>query len=286
VILPVWHNVDHSFIVKHSPVLADRLGAPTSAGIENVASEISLVLEGDEIDSVPKPVDIPEEEAAEAQGLSLFQLPTTKEEQARIVEKQPEWWEYRLYAGVLVQGRIELEGKWHDHELKLPSGPRQGIALEAVPDFLSRELDWISRQVTALDRIFDPETLERAFGAKGEAGDPAVIHSVARGVIRIYDSFLDWAAALRNTSVSEEYGEVLELIARLVDGPVRQIRDFTQHVGDQIARLPFLLQEAEQSGATVESPMTLTLTLSLAMDEQVQDELQSAFVRLRRAQEF
>jgi hypothetical protein len=56
VILPVWHNVDHSFIVKHSPVLADRLGAPTSAGIENVASEISLVLEGDEIDSVPKPV--------------------------------------------------------------------------------------------------------------------------------------------------------------------------------------------------------------------------------------
>lgn len=282
VILPVWHNVDHGFIVKHSPVLADRLGALTSAGIKNVANEISLVLKGDENDIVLKPV----EEATDAQGISLFQLPTTKEEQTRIVEEKPEWWEYRLYAGVLVQGRIELEDKWQDHELRLPGGPRQGVPPEDVPDFLSRELDWVSRQVTALDRVFDARTLERAFGAKGEAGDPAVIHSVGRGVIRIYESFLDWAAMLRNTSVSEEYGEVLELIARLVDGPVRQIRDFAQFVGDQIARVPFLLQEAEQRGATVESPMTLTLTLSLSVDKQVSDELESAFVRLRRSQGF
>lgn len=279
VILPVWHNVDHSFIVQHSPVLADRLGAPTSAGIENVAKEISLALKGAEGDAVAEPA----KEVTEANGVSLFQIPTTEGDQARIIEECPEWWEYRLYAGTLVEGRIELEDKWLDHELRLPSGPRRSIDSEAVTDFLSRELNWVSRQVTAINRVFDPKTLERAFGAKGESGDPAVIKSVARGVIRIYDSFLDWAAALRNTSVTEDYAEVLELIAQMVDGPARQIRDFTQYVADQIARLPLLLKEAEESGATVESPMTLTLTLSLTIDEQVQNELDSAFDRLRRA---
>jgi hypothetical protein len=283
VILPVWHNVDHSFIVQHSPILADRLGAPTSAGIENVAKEISLALKGPEGNAVTEPTKETVEEVMEVDDVSLFQIPTTEGEQARIIEERPEWWEYRLYAGVLVEGRIALEDKWLDHELRLPSGPRRSIDSEAVTDFLSRELNWVSRQVTAIDRVFDPKTLERAFGAKGEAGDPAVIKSVARGVIRIYDSFLDWAAALRNTSVAEDYEEVLELIARMVDGPARQIRDFTQYVGDQIARLPLLLKEAGESGATVESPMTLTLTLSLTIDEQVQNELSSAFDRLRQA---
>jgi hypothetical protein len=282
VILPVWHNVDRSFIVQHSPVLADRLGAPTSAGIENVAKEISLALKGTEGDPAAEATEEGVEEVTEANGVPLFQIPTTEGEQARIIEECPEWWEYRLYAGVLVAGRIELEDKWLDHELRLPSGPRRNVDSEAVTDFLSRELNWVSRQVSAIDRVFDPETLERAFGAKGKSGDPAVIKSVARGVIRIYDSFLDWAATLRNTSVSEDYAEVLELIARMVDGPARQIRDFTQHVGDQIARLPSLLKEAEKSGATVESPMTLTLTLSLSIDKQVQNELDSAFDRLRQ----
>lgn len=44
VILPVWHEVDREFIAQHSPILADRLGATTSAGIDDVAEKIALVL--------------------------------------------------------------------------------------------------------------------------------------------------------------------------------------------------------------------------------------------------
>jgi hypothetical protein len=40
VILPVWHNVDHDFVSKHSPSLADKLGADTSKGIEFVVDAI------------------------------------------------------------------------------------------------------------------------------------------------------------------------------------------------------------------------------------------------------
>lgn len=44
VILPVWHGVDHRDIAQYSPPLADRLGVRTSAGIDEVARQISLAL--------------------------------------------------------------------------------------------------------------------------------------------------------------------------------------------------------------------------------------------------
>jgi hypothetical protein len=45
VILPVWHEVDREYIAERSPILADRLGATTQAGIEDVADKISHALE-------------------------------------------------------------------------------------------------------------------------------------------------------------------------------------------------------------------------------------------------
>jgi hypothetical protein len=45
VILPVWHEVDQSYLVKHSPLLADRVGAEMTAGIDHVADQISLALQ-------------------------------------------------------------------------------------------------------------------------------------------------------------------------------------------------------------------------------------------------
>ncbi len=40
VILPVWHNVTHGQVVQFSPMLADKLGAPTNEGVEIVANKI------------------------------------------------------------------------------------------------------------------------------------------------------------------------------------------------------------------------------------------------------
>lgn len=280
VILPVWHNVDHHFIVQRSPVLADRLGAPTSAGLESVAKEVAMALEA------PAGTSIYESsEAAEvdpAVGEELFAIPTTNEEQAQISREQPEWWEHRLYAGALVQGRLELEDKWQDNELRLASGPRREVNQDTVHEYIRRELGWMRRQVAAINRVFDPEVLERAFGPPGEPGDPVLIKRVARGVIQIYGLMLDWAASLRNTSAPEDYEDILELIARMVDGPVRQVRDFTQQVADEIARIPILLQEAEDAGATTDEPMAVRLTLNLSIEDAVEEELEAEFDRLRR----
>lgn len=130
VILPVWHEVDRQYIAERSPILADRLGALTSAGIEDVADKISLALKragvraaaGHSPESVVQAVE-PE------RGLSLLTIPTTTDELTRLVDEQRDWWEFLLYAGVLVRGKRELEGKWEDHELRLPHGPRREFDL-------------------------------------------------------------------------------------------------------------------------------------------------------------
>lgn len=47
VLLPVWHELSHEEVARHSPVLADRLAVSTNRGIEHVVEQILEVLEAD-----------------------------------------------------------------------------------------------------------------------------------------------------------------------------------------------------------------------------------------------
>lgn len=40
VVLPVWHQVDHEYVSRYSPMLADRVAADTSKGLENVVEQL------------------------------------------------------------------------------------------------------------------------------------------------------------------------------------------------------------------------------------------------------
>ena len=280
VILPVWHNVDHEYIAQRSPILVDRLGVLTSIGIDKVAREVAGVLGGQTPDELPASA-AREESASQTddQVNSLFQIPVTDEAQKELVRDQSPWWEYRLYAGVLMQGRIKLEDKWHDHELRLPLGARR-VPSEPPSEFLSRESAELGRFMQTLDRVFDPGILEQAFGPPGKPGDSQRIFHVARGVIQIYESMMDWAAALRSTSIASDYQEILELTAGMADGPIRQIRDFIQRSADQIARIPFLIEEAKSKGATTDAPMELELVLHVELDPENQRQLHAALKRV------
>lgn len=44
-ILPVWHEIDSEFLVKHAPTLADLLAARTSDGLDHVAGQISRAIQ-------------------------------------------------------------------------------------------------------------------------------------------------------------------------------------------------------------------------------------------------
>jgi hypothetical protein len=261
-ILPVWHEVDDLYILQHSPVLANRVGVSASLGAEAVADKISEALARAGLRAAaglePEPV------LQSVEPESRLTIPTTSDAQTRLVIERPKYWEYLLVAGVLVQRKKELETKWDDHELRMPGGLRREIDRAAAPDFFKRQIDWLQERVQVLDRILAPSAWERAFGERGEEADPTGIENLARRIIVVYESMLDWAAELRNTSVPSAFAEIRDATACFVDGPLKSIRDVIDKAEDQIARLPELAV-----GATIENPVRITLELKPELDPAV-----------------
>lgn len=277
-ILPVWHGVDQHYLLQFSPTLADRLGASTDRGIEHVADEISAALRRAGLRGAKPDTAEPVLQSVDADtGPQRLMIPSIPEERARLVVERPMFWEYLLFVGVLVQGKRELETKWDDHVLRLPRGTRRNVDEDAAPDFLSQEIGWVGDRVSVLGRILSLETQAQAFGLPGEPADPVRIENLARRLITMYESLLDWAAELRNASLPGAFSELREATACFVDAPIDQIRTFIGHAGDQTAQLPELT-----AGATVENPATVELVLKLDVDPVVQERHRKALKQLER----
>lgn len=279
VILPVWHEVDHAYVAKFSPPLADKLAVGSIVGIPAIVDEIERALA--KADAISNPAEVSVSIAVPVKpkdgqaGAFRLKIPSTREEQVRVIAERPEFWEYLLFAGVLVKEKQGLETKWDDHELRLSRGPRREFDLASANDFISREIGWIQKRIV-LDRILSPSIYMQAFGAPGQSGDPTKIEGMARRLLSVYESWLDWAAGLRNTSVPTVYEEVLETTACLIDGPILSVREFIDHVAHQTARLPELAADG-----TEEHPITLTFELNLAIEDGVIDRNRRAWEKLR-----
>ncbi len=278
VILPVWHDVDERYLVQQSPVLADKVGVRTSIGLAAVADKISEALERAGLRGAaglaPEPV------LQSAEPSARLPIPTTSDEQARLMIERPDYWEYRLLAGVLVADKRELEGKWDDHELHVPRGPRREFAGPEVSDYLSRELGWLIDRLKLVNRIFDEPAWAQAMGARGEPGDPAKIENLARRITKLYEDILDWAAALRNTSVSDSCKEAREATACIADAPLASIREFVDDMAQQIEHIAETAARARDEGATEEAPLTITLPLTIRADTAALERYRDASVKL------
>jgi hypothetical protein len=277
VILPVWHGVDHDFIVARSPVLADRLGVSTDLGMEKVATEISRAIGKARLGGGGDGKEEPEEvlEEVENEGAELLSIPASADQRRLLASEGADWWEYRLFAGRLMEGLLALENKWQDHELRLPAESRSALGAGTITEFLSREMAWLRRQIATVNRILDASVLEEAFGHPDKAGDADRIEAAARRLITLYESLLDWAARARNTDCSSGEEEVIELMAQMVDQPLREIRDFIRNCADQIARLDILSQ-----GGTEKKPVVITLALKLTIDDDTPDQVIAAIERI------
>jgi hypothetical protein len=71
VILPVWHEIDHEFILQFSPTLADKLAISTSKGLQSVSDAIMQVLREIPILNYSKGASAREIEKEAARGRAL-----------------------------------------------------------------------------------------------------------------------------------------------------------------------------------------------------------------------
>jgi hypothetical protein len=286
VILPVWHNVNRAYLVAHAPTLADRLGAPTSDGMRSVVEQIARALERaesrrTEASEIAPVLQAVVSDAAADLGFAVG-VPVTSEEQERLLSARPEGWEYLLFAGMLLQGMNNAEPKWRDHELRIPRGQKREIPFTTDGfRILGRETGWVANQLEARNRVFGQSVQERAFGPPGEPGDPVEIEYFASGVVATYEVLLDWAAEIRNLTCPSDWVEVRELIAQMVDQPIRQIRTFINRAVEEFSRLPALLAAQRDGG----EPVRIHLVLALSANDDVINAFQPAFDRAVRALE-
>ena len=130
------------------------------------------------------------------------------------------------------------------------------------------------RLVSKLSMLLNDEAaLERAFGAPGQAGDPDMLAHLALRWNSVYEEFFDWAARLRGSSAPSEYHKLLELLARYLDGPVRQYRGFVDEYVEKVDAVP----------AAIAAGNKVSLGLHIVIS--IPDEVTTAYGRSSTASE-
>jgi len=206
-------------------------------------------------------------------------LPTSaKDELAQIKRKEAPGWEYMLFAARLDAGARALAFVHPAHNYS-----ERAFAPTSSEQRLWELIQGDNRDavtlVQDLESVFDPDRVEQAFGRPGEPGDPQLIIDLAEELILGYDRMLAWTDRSRATKAPDRLANIATLHSHLLDQPNQQIEDYIDRWNAVAARIPELVEGAEQS---VE-PLTIDMSLRLTIDETLLDRFTAEARRLRRA---
>jgi hypothetical protein len=207
---------------------------------------------------------------------SAIHVPLTQADVERVQHERPSGWEYLLFAGLLHQGKDQLELLWRDHQLALARGPYRKLEDDEVPGFMSESFGRLAWTLEPLERVFAAQ--EEAFGRVGEPGDARLITHLAGWVITAYRSLLDWASDVRSAGPPDELQKALTLTGHAADKPIDDIRAFISQVVSQASEIAEYLALPED--ARGEEPLTLSASLTIEADNALMDE---AVAELRSA---
>lgn len=157
----------------------------------------------------------------EAELVRSLGIPGTPEQRQQLLSERPIAWEYILWASIMWEGKERLEGKWRDHELRLPRPSSSILNADNIRKFPNEMLDYLQDFLRRLNSVFAADSQERALGASGAPGDPVKIDHYARCIVSLYEELIDWAAQLRGIKARPEYARLAEIAAQFVDLPLQ-----------------------------------------------------------------
>jgi hypothetical protein len=198
-------------------------------------------------------------------------VPRTPKELQELVAGHVDGWEFLLFAAVLLQGKNDLELRWRDHQLRLPTADYHRLDEEEVAGYLGATFGRLGWTLGPIERVFAAQ--EDAFGKPGEPGDPALIEHFAGWVIELYRRMLDWAATVRSAGVPEEFELAVELASQAADLPLERIRSFIDETVAAVDQLPAKLVAPKSKREPIELRLTLTLEADNELMGAAVDEL-------------
>src|SRR5690349_3418374 len=84
-------------------------------------------------------------------------VPRTPEQRDALLTTRPAGWELLLFAALLLQGKQDLELRWRDHQLQLPTGEYHRVDEEEVADYLSAAFGRLGWTIGPIGRVFDAQ---------------------------------------------------------------------------------------------------------------------------------
>jgi hypothetical protein len=201
-----------------------------------------------------------------------YSIPRTPDETRQLIAYKPTAWEYRLFAGILAQGKEQLETKWRDYEIGYVRPTGKAVTDQEAWDFLAASMNDAQIYLENITRTLSPKAIESALGPPGTPGDPVLIQHMAERVIASYEELLDRAARLRGTRTSDHFKKLFELAAVFTNKPLHQIRDFIDVVVNKIESIPELLKNAQGQKTTLN--LDLTVSLEQEVEQQFHEETQ------------
>jgi hypothetical protein len=201
-------------------------------------------------------------------GDPFYSIPETPAQQRRLIAGRPPGWEYLLFAGVILQGRQAMEIKWHDHRLKIATS-RARLTHEDALAYIADAMSPLLASIGSMMPAFAADSQELASGVPGESGDPGAIEHFARRIVTGYEEMLDWAAEVRGVEAPAVFNRVFELIAKVADRPIDQLRAFFEEITRETVQLPEYLAKPDSD----QEVLVIKVGLALEVDEELMSEL-------------
>jgi DNA-binding FadR family transcriptional regulator len=203
-----------------------------------------------------------------------IRVPKTVDQETQLIAGDVDFWEYRLFAASLYQGREALESKYLDYKAGIVSS-RLRLNFHDANRLLQDALHRVAAAVRTVEEILSPAAQQRAFGPPDKPGDAAAIRDLAHRVVSVYEELLDIAAQLRSIEAPDLLQPTFRIASRYMDAPIAQFRRFIATAVDQMERLP-------ERAAEVVEPPTIRADLVLSLDDAIQRELDAEMKRVRR----
>jgi hypothetical protein len=183
----------------------------------------------------------------------------------RLAIEQPEGWEAKLFAQVLLDEIGASANERRAHDIGLATGFGEAIGEDSVSGWLVTAMEDAQRMIDSMEQIakgiisagFTTENVE------------AIVHG-AREIARVYRHALEWAARLRRAHVPVDWRPVLAEVAKMLDDFLNEAEQFGPRAQREI-------EQALNSG----SPGLLKLRLTFNVNVDQSDLLKAELKRLQ-----
>ena len=116
----------------------------------------------------------------------------------------------------------------------------------------------LASRIHSFINMDDKVAMDHAFGAAYEEGDPERLAQLAKRWNGFYESFLDWAASLRDINAPSELHTLLELAARFADEPLEKYRLFVDEYVVQVDEFPALIATGKADQLSIRGSIILS----------------------------